>query len=336
MNWEKGYSASYYMTIVDPQTWRDIERVEMIGGSIKRGLETLRESATIDCQPFDISIERWVRIYMDTEQAGDSAHTALFTGLATQPENNSNGAIKRGALDCYSVLKPADEVYLMRGWYAPAGANGGAILQSLLAVTPAPVVIAENAPALSQNIIAEKKETNMTMVEKILTAMNWQMRIDGDGTINAGPVSADPVAVFSPTDNDCLEKEVSVKADWYDCPNVFMAADGDITAIARDDDRNSPLSTISRGREVWAADYNAKLADNESIGQYAQRMLMALQKVAQKGKYTRRFFPGILPGDVVGLNYPDQGLNGNYTVQSQSINLAFAARTSEEVMAGIQ
>ena len=43
MDWSKGYSASYYAARVDPVTWRDVERFEITGGSIKRGVDALRE-----------------------------------------------------------------------------------------------------------------------------------------------------------------------------------------------------------------------------------------------------------------------------------------------------
>ena len=36
MNWNKGFSAEYYASVVDPSTWRDIERFEIIDGDINR------------------------------------------------------------------------------------------------------------------------------------------------------------------------------------------------------------------------------------------------------------------------------------------------------------
>ena len=56
MIWENGYTAEYYMAIVDSATWRDIERLEIKSGNITRNLEGLRENATVACQKFDQSI----------------------------------------------------------------------------------------------------------------------------------------------------------------------------------------------------------------------------------------------------------------------------------------
>ena len=131
MDWSKGYSASYYMTRVDPATWRDIERIEITGGSIKRNADGLMQSADVDCVNYQRG-EIWVRIYLDTNQAGAHAHEALFTGLATSPERSYNGRMSTSALNGYSVLKPADDVILPRGWYAPAGMNAAEQVAKLL------------------------------------------------------------------------------------------------------------------------------------------------------------------------------------------------------------
>ena len=53
MDWGKGYSATYYLTQVDPVTWRDIARIEITGGSINREKTGLIESADIDCTGYD-------------------------------------------------------------------------------------------------------------------------------------------------------------------------------------------------------------------------------------------------------------------------------------------
>ena len=155
MNWAQGYTSEYYATRIDPATWRDIERIEITGGTIKRESEGLRDSAQIHCDKYPQGIEQWIRIYMDSEQGGSNEHVALFTGLATTPQKDMNGVIETSAIECYSVLKPAADIYLLRGWYAPAGASGATVIRDLLNTLPAPVEIADNAPALSSAIIAE-------------------------------------------------------------------------------------------------------------------------------------------------------------------------------------
>ena len=60
MDWIKGYSASYYMTIVDPGSWRDLRMVDITGGSISKTGTSLMESAQVDLT--ENLGETWVRI----------------------------------------------------------------------------------------------------------------------------------------------------------------------------------------------------------------------------------------------------------------------------------
>lgn len=331
MDWSKGYTAEYYLSIIDPATWRDIGRIEILGGSIKRDLDGLRESASVEVKTKPEGIEQWVRIWLDVKQDGATDHVALFTGLATTPRDQLNGVIRNNTLDCYSVLKPVNDVDLLRGWYAPAGTPGAAVIENLLSVTPAPVYAAENAPILQSNIIADDDETRLTMIDKILTAINWRLRVNGDGSITIEPKPDTATATLDPLEYDVIEQEVNIEADLFNCPNVFLAIDDDLTAIARDDSPDSPLSTVNRGREVWARDTSCELADNETIEQYALRRLREEQKVEKKASYNRRFIPDLTVGDLVRLHYPEQGLDGLFTVRSQGIDLSFSARTNEEI-----
>lgn len=330
MDWSKGYSATYYAKEVDPATWRDKGTIKLTDGQIKRELTGLMESADLDCTNYPIEIEQWIRVYMDVSQEGDSEHVALFTGIGTSPEDDISGRLISNSIECYSVLKPAEDIPLMRGWYAPAGRKGGDVIADLLTVTPAPADIAKDSPRLESSIVAEGDETRLSMVEKILEAMNWRMSIDGYGVIHIGPKPEEPVVAFDPIGNDAIETEVKVSCDRYACPNVFMAVDDDMTGIARDDSPDSLLSTISRGREVWQIETSCKLADNESIAQYALRKLKEAQKTQKTVSYDRRYVPDVTPGDLIRLHYPEQGIEGIFTIDSQTVKLGYGATTSED------
>lgn len=332
MNWEAGYTATFYACYIDPRTWNDVERFEITEGSVERTKDNLRQSATLKCTDYDQSTERWVRVYMDAVQSGDVTHTPLFTGLATSPSRDIDGTVIKRELKCYSVLKACEDILLPRGWYVPAGRNAVLAIKSLLEVTPAPVDGDETASPLMQDaLIAEDDETNLTMIEKILDAIGWQMQIRGDGTIALSPISVEPVAELSPLAMDIVETSLSVERDWFECPNVFRATLNEMSAVARDDSPDSPLSTVNRGREIWMQD-EADLSDNETLAEYAMRKLKEEQAVAEEAKYNRRFLPDVNVGDIVRLDYAQ--ISGDYRVTSQSIDLTYNGTTSEEVEHG--
>lgn len=268
---------------------------------------------------------------MDCDQDGNRAHEALFTGIASTPGSEHTGAIENIHITAYSPLKAAEDIKLQLGWYAPSGANGAKVIQKLLQNQPAPVVIDGDGELLADTIVAEQNDNCATMVDEILEAMNWKMQITGDGTIRLSEKLEipDPVLIMGTNDNDILETSYSKGRDWFSCPNVLLASTGTETATARDDDPNSELSTVTRGREIQSVEENVQLSENENIRQYAARRLKELQVRTETVSYTRRYMPEINVGDAIRLNY--NGLNGVYEVMSQSITLGTSARTQEEV-----
>lgn len=332
MNWNAGFSAAYYATIVDKATWRDISRFEITDGSISRTDDELRCSADISVAEFDYSTEHWIRVYMDARQGQETVHMPLFTGLTSAPTRKIEGSREELSIECYSVLKPAQDILLERGWYAPSEMSGSRIVKSLLKVIPAPIVEDENSPTLKEAIVAEDGESNLTMIDKILTAIGWRLRVEGDGTVRICPAAVNPSASFDPLENDAVEPSVEVEQDWFDCPNVFRAVSDDLSAVARDDSERSTLSTVNRGREVWLEETSCDLNNGETIAEYALRRLKEEQKVGYQAKYTRRFNPDIMTSDIVRLHFPEQNIDGNFRITSQSMSFEAGGRTSEEVV----
>lgn len=297
-----------YATYVDPVTWRDIGRFEIIDGEVQSEPGTV--SATINTT--ETMTESWIRIWHDS--------VPVFTGLATSPGQDLKGGLLSTKLECYSVLKPVDDVLLPRGWYAPA-TKAETVLKQLL-MTPAPVVI-EDTPALSTTIIAEDSETNLSMVNKILEAINYRVRILGDGTIQICPKAKTESITVSRT-NDVIEPEIAIEQDLFSVPNVIRAVSDDLVAIARDDS-DGPLSVSGRGREIWREE-DVDLAE-EGIAEAARRILEEAQQVAKTIKYKRMYDPNVLVTDRIRFDYPE--IQGLYEITSQTVDLG-TGQTSEE------
>lgn len=336
MDYSSGYVASYYATFVDPLTFEDdirydSNRIEVLSGSINKDNSLLRQSASIILRNNYTEInDRWIRIYMILEQSKDKERIPLFTGLASSPNLTYNLGVQDQTLNCYSVLKVAEDVIMPRGWYALAGTNIGSIINELFSVLPAEVVIADNIPSLEVNVVAENNESNLSMVDYILSIIDWQMQIDGSGVVYIYPKSNDPVSIFSPYDNDIIQADsFSIGRDWFDCPNVLCATSGTNMAIAKDENPDSDLSISARGREVWATEDNVALEDKETLASYAKKRLTELQTKTETVQYTRRFVPTVNQGDMVRINYPE--IQGDYRVESQVISLTATGQTSENV-----
>lgn len=332
MIWSDGYTAAYYITVVDPKTWRDVGRLEITDGSISRSTGKLMESADVEMTELPNGGEAWIRIWMDAKQGGVT-HTPLFTGLTSAPIRNINGGRETFKVECFSVLKPADDILTARGTYIPAEVSAPhAVARLLKGFAPIDIEAVSNPPRLIESVIAEDGETNLSLACKTLDAIGWRLRIDGRGVIHIEQNPNAVSAVFDAVANDVIELDITDESDWYSCPNVFRAVSGDLTAIARDDDPSSSLSTVSRGREIWAEETSVTLGTNESLSAYAFRRLRELQSPARTVSYNRRYDPDVVVGDIVRINHPAIGVDGLFRIQSQNITLSYAGRTSEKAV----
>ena len=328
MNWGKGFSSKYIVTLVDPATWGDSGEVEATGGTIDRDITTeLLESASVNVKG---SVgEQLIRIYLIASQNGETVREALFTGLPTSPTRNITGQSEENSLDCYSVLKIADDILLPLGYYAAAGSQGGQLIGRLLSDLPCKVTVRGDSPALTNHIVAGESDSKLKMAREIADAIDWVIRVDGRGEVYVEPKSSTVAAGFDSQSADVIEPRVTDSRDLFSVPNVLRVSMENSTATARDDDENSDYSTVGRGREIWQSESVATLSDNESLGSYTMRRLRELQKPARTLSYTRRFNPEVVPGSLVNITYPRQGLSGIFRIQSQSITLGANANTQE-------
>ena len=192
------------------------------------------------------------------------------------------------------------------------------------------MIIDDNLPLLSDTIIAEDNETNLSMIDKILYAMNWRIVLEGDGTIRITNVADSVSDVFDNLYNDILEMDITITNNWFDVPNVFRAVGSGISSIARDEDPDSPFSIQNRGREIWMGETDCVLNDGEKITEYAERRLKEEQNIHKTLDYSRRYKPDIHIGDAVWISYPEQQISGAFVITSQTINLGYGGSVSEQ------
>ena len=336
INWGLGYSASYHATLVDPITMEDIgygdeASFDITGGSISRTDTDLRQSADISTVDIELERESWIRVYMIATQGVEKQRIPIFTGLAITPSKNVNGRRTEISIQCYSVLKPLQDILLPKGWFVDTGVSCTNIIRQLTDPISNIVTIAPTDAMFDDYIIAENNETYLSMLDAVLTSMNWRIRIDGYGRVSIGPYANEPAQIFDGRSNDVLEPQVKIDNDWYGCPNVLRVTTNYDEYIEYDYS-DSIYSIPSRGRQVWAEESNCNLTNGESLEFYAKRRLKELQDFAVKVSYQRSYDPAVFPTDVVRINYPEYDISGVFYVTSQTVTLGYGSATQEEVI----
>ncbi|MBP5383564.1 MAG: hypothetical protein J6Y57_01155 [Lachnospiraceae bacterium] len=316
---------------MNPQTWADAGEIQIIAGKITRKADSdLVESADITVSE-DIGTEAWIRVYMIAEQSGAKEKVPLFTGIVSSPGRDINGTVETRTLECYSVLKVAADILLPIGWFAPARTNGGELIRILLSDLPCPVELDAGSPTIISSFVAGDNDSKLSVAQEIAEAINWQIKVNGDGSVRICPKPLTISGTFDNIDNDIIEVSVSDERDIFTVPNVLRVTLDGSAATARDDDPDSAYSTVNRGREIWKQEA-AKLAAGESLGEYALRRLKELQNPSRSLSYSRRFQPDVGVNDLVSIVYPKQNIGDVFRVLSQTITLSHGAKVKEEVI----
>lgn len=335
MNWNTGFTALYELRRVDPISWRDVGSFELISGNISKSKGGLIESA--DFTMTENPGECWLRVYLKARQGASGERVALFTGLASAPQRSLNGNNITHKVECYSVLKPVDDVLLPRGYFAQAGAPAAQAAAELLSIGPAPVRYDSMSPSVGRAIVAEDKDSYLSMAQKIVDSIGWYIRINGNGEIEITPKPDWVAAIFDEHENDCIEVNITDKNDWYSAPNCLRITFGNDCIVVRDTNVSSSLSIPSRQSnrggtgEIWKQESLSSLADTDTLQGYAERRLKELQAPARKISYSRRFHPDVGIGDKIRLHLPGHGIDDVFVVDSQKITLGYNAKVSEEV-----
>jgi hypothetical protein len=328
IDFSNGITAKYYASRVNPQTWSDAGEISIVSGSItKNANSNLGVSADITVKE-SIGTEEWVRVYMIAEQGGAKERVPLFTGIVSSPSRDINGNSESRKLDCYSVLKVSNDILLPLGWFAPARTNGGALIKILLSDLPCPVELDEGSPNIISSFVAGDNDTKLSVAQEIAKAINWQIKVNGDGSVRICPMPLTIAGTFDNIENDIIETSLSDNRDIFSVPNVLRVTLRGSAATARDDDPDSVYSTVNRGREIWKQE-TAKLAAGESLGEYAARRLKELQNPSRRLNYSRRFQPDVDVNDLVSIIYPKQGIGDVFRVQSQTIDMSHGAKVKE-------
>lgn len=339
-DWLQSMQQTYEYYIVDPGTWKDIRLLTTVKSStINRdeSAETLG-SASIDLTE---SIgECYVRIYLVTVQNGVTERHPLGTFLVQTPSYSYNGMIKSVTVDAYTPLLELKENPPPIGYFVKKGSN---IMTEAAKIVNnhvrAPVVAAEADKNLEDDFVSNTDDTWMSFTNDLIASANYKFALDELGRVLFSPNQSAslmrPVWTYDDGNSSILLPEISMDRDLYGIPNVVevIYSNGYRNQEVRvvNDDPNSPISTVSRGREIIHRVVNpdTSYATSTQIKEYAERLLESLSTLEYTVSYTHGYCPVRL-GDCVRLDYKKAGItNVKAKVIKQTIKCTPGCQVSE-------
>lgn len=343
-DWYKPMQQSFEYYTVNPSTWKDDKKLNNVKScSITRDdeAETLG-SATVDVT--ESVGECYIRVYLVTVQNGITEKHPLGTFLVQTPSSSFNGKIREVSLDAYTPLLELKENPPPLGYSVLKESN---IMNMAYMLTReharAPVVKTESDSKLNGDFVSNLNDTWITFLRDLIANAKYAFGLDELGRIIFVPeqdlASLQPVWTFDDGDESILYHDVTMDHDFYGIPNVVevvYSTDKDIIySRVVNDDENSPVSTVNRGREIIYRDTNPALdgiPSQRQLDEHATRLLRALSTVKCTVSYSHGYCPVRL-GDCVRLNYTRAGLIGiKAKVISQTIDCSTGCRVSEKAV----
>ena len=330
-DWSKSMEQTFEYYTVDPGTWKDTKRLDNVKScTITRDSESeTLGSATISVT--DSLGECYIRVYLVTIQNGITEKFPLGTFLVQTPSSSFDGKIRDVTMDTYTPLLELKENPPPLGYSILKDENIMDIAYRLTREqTRAPVVQTICDDTLYFDFVANTSDTWLTFLTDLIANAKYTYGLDEMGRVLFLPkqdtASLQPVWTYNDDNSSILYPSLSMDHDLYGIPNVveviYSNGAGHYYAKAVNDDKNSPTSTISRGREityrVTDPDLNGDPTERQ-IQQYAEDLLRELSSLEYTITYTHGYCPARL-GDCVRLNYTRAGLTDiKAKVISQSI-----------------
>lgn len=330
-DWSKSMQQTFEYYVVNPDTWTDEKKID---GVLSCTINRDSEAETLGSASIDIAEsvgECYIRIYLITIQNGVRERHPLGTYLVQTPSFSFDGKTKDISMDTYTPLLELKEGMPPIGYFVAKKTNIMDMAYRLVReCARAPVVKAECSEELFYDFVADVNENWLSFLIALMSNAKYKFDLDEMGRIlfspNQDTASLQPVWTYNDDNSSILYPEFSMDHDLYGIPNVVEVIHSSTTehyyARVVNDDSNSPISTVNRGREIVHRVSNPDLigdpTDNR-IQEYAKQLLRELSTLEYTISYTHGYCP-VRIGDCVRLNYSKAGITDvKARVISQSI-----------------
>ena len=343
-DWTKTMTQTYEYYTVDPATWKDKSLITNVTScTISRD----SEADTLGSASFEITEslgECYIRVYLVTLQNGITERHPLGTYLIQTPSTSFDGKVQTISMDAYTPLLELKEALPPLGYSISKNENIMSMAYKICReYARAPVTETTCDKTIFDDFVADPSENWLSFLIALMANAKYEFNLDELGRILFSPVqdtkSLQPFWTFTDDNSSILYPELSVKHDLYGIPNfvevVYSNNDHNYYATATNDDPNSPISTVNRGRIIPHRVTNPDLIGDPTenqIQEYATQLLREMSTLEYTLSYSHGYCP-VRVGDCVRLNYAKAGINNvKAKVISQSIKCTSGCQVTEKAV----
>ena len=340
-----GFTTAIRVMRVDRATGMETGRAEGIrrGGSITRNQDTgIVETATLDVEGTADYGTGLLRIWADLDwDDGTRESIPLGTFLPDGPKREVDGGGDRVPLTLYGRLRELADTQFPHPVSLQAGSDPMTFIEET--IRESGLTLAAHEPGgwklgstWTFGTGDTRGDSKLSAINDLLALMGWNSaRTDPMGNIVLAPYvqpkDRAPSWTFTEGKDARFLRAMTDETDWFDTKNqiivVYANQDREIRGVAIDDDPASEFSTVSRGRVISDTAVYSDVPDDKTDAQLqaladakAAELLATAQAVIRRVTFTHIYAP-VGVGDVVRLDYPSGGVDGDYAIRTQKISL---------------
>lgn len=351
-DWSRPFDVAYRVMRVDRVTGVEVAELPWVisGGSIDRDLGLdIRESGSLTVLGDPRIGADWVRVWADvTWHDGSRESVALGTFLPNVPKRDIDWRASTSPIDLYGLLQNAASDVFENPVTIGEGENpvdqAADILKGcglkIAAYDSGDYTLSEPWTFGLRGADGESSDgSKLDAVNELLDLANYSAaRTNPMGEIVLEPYEIPqdraPSWDFTEGERARFLAQMTEERDLMNVANVvkvtYWTSEKEYTAVAIDDDPNSEFSTVTRGRRVAATYEYSNIPedikdDDKAIQDLAYKtadsLLNSVQSVVHRITFSHVYAPVNLH-DVVSMTFPTGGVEGNFAIWSQHIDLA--------------
>lgn len=356
--WYDSFASTRYRFMrVSRATGAETERITVIrGGTVTRNDDTrIKESAELEIVgTYDFGPDL-LRVYADFGWADGTADTVcLGTFLPVVPSRTIYPGHSKAQIKLYGRLQELLDMKFAKPVTVAAGSDAVAKAKEVCESIGLEVVAEESSYRTSMTraygigVASQQSDSDTTAGDTLLDMVNDLLDLAGFRAAYTDvygriimrkyldPAEKPVVWSFAEGPAAKFEGTMTEERDYTSAANHVVVCYGSlgtdgsseaIVAEAYDNDPNSDLSTVSRGRVITKSySYNelppgSTAAERQAWADARAKVLLSTaQSVIERVNLTHAYAPVAL-NDVVSIDYGSADLSGNYQVRTQTITL---------------
>ena len=357
-HWRQRFTVAYRVMQVSRVTGLETRQITTIvnGGTIERNQDTaVTESGSLEIIGNDTDFGHdLLRIYADLAYEDGSAESVcLGTFIPSGTKRSVTGSQADSTpLDLYGRLRELDADEFTAPVSLAAGKDPLPFIEETIrecGLEIAPHVASTYRLGSTWTFGMDDSDSangsKLAAVNDLLTLMDWNSaRTDVYGRVVLAPYvppkNRAPSWDFVEGAGARFLRTMEDERDWFDTKNqivtVYSSEEIEIRGLAQDTDPRSMFSIPSRGYVISETYRYSDVPEGKTVAQLqvmadakAHELLATAQAVIRRVTFTHIYAP-IGLGDVVRLDYPSGGVEGDFAVRTQRITLGAGLPTECE------